>query len=80
MIEISQKVLPLGIIGTIRVQQHFQGQLGYFSRAKASFNREQYDQAVAEWMPSTLGEKQEIVDMISRKVYWPACQPFLLNR
>jgi len=28
---------------------------------------QQNDQAVAKWMPRALGEKQEVVDMISRK-------------
>jgi len=50
-----------------RAENHIPGQFGYFGRAKAGLDREQNDQSVAEWMPRAFGEKQEIVDMISRK-------------
>jgi hypothetical protein len=45
---------------------HSPGQFCYFGRAKAGPHREKNDKAIAQRMPRALGEKQEIVDMISR--------------
>jgi hypothetical protein len=48
------------------IHNHVPAQLGDFGRAQASLHREQNNQAVAKRMPRALGEKQKIVDVISR--------------
>ncbi len=49
------------------VQHHVPCQFGDLAGTKASLDRQQYDETVAKGEAGMIGEKEKIVDMVSRK-------------